>query len=313
MIRQFCTLATAAAALFASVGVAQADPLAEGPKTLAEATKGPSQVIVWEVADDDTTIYMMGTVHILDPKVTWKNADFADAWAKADTVYFEADVISPGALEGAAPLVMSLGFDASGKKLASYYDDDQQTAINSALSTFGVNLDALQTMRPWLAGIQVAQIALQSIGGSAEGGVETILGKAAQDEGKSMRFFETVSQQLEMLANGDDDAQARIFFDGIEDLINVEAYFAKLVGAWYKGDTDTLAEMIHAGISEAPEVAEALLYNRNEAWATEISSVMENEQGTFFVAVGAGHLGGEKSLQDYLAANGYQAIRFSAE
>ncbi len=304
-------LSVCAAALLSIGSAAWAlPPAGEAPQsTLMEATKGPSQVIIWKAMDEDTTVYMMGTVHILNPNIQWKNETFEGAWAEAETVYFEADILSPDAAQAAAPLIMSLGFDQQGKKLADYYSGDEQVTINEAIGGFGMSIETFQNMRPWLAGIQTAQVALQSIGGSAEGGVEMILGKRAMEEGKALRFFETVSEQLEMLASADDEAQAKVFLDGMPDLKNVEGYFADLVGAWYQGENEKLADMISAGVSAAPEVADVLLYDRNEKWAAEIAKVMADEPGTIFIAVGAGHLGGERSVQDYLAEAGISTVR----
>jgi uncharacterized protein YbaP (TraB family) len=55
-------------------------------------------------------------------------------------------------------------------------------------------------------------------------------------------------------------------------------------------------------------VAEALLYSRNANWAEWIDTRLD-EPGTVFIAVGAGHLAGAKSVQDYLAQKGITVAR----
>jgi uncharacterized protein YbaP (TraB family) len=57
-----------------------------------------------------------------------------------------------------------------------------------------------------------------------------------------------------------------------------------------------------------PAVAEALLYNRNANWAEWIDTRMDTP-GTVFIAVGAGHLAGARSVQDYLGAKGITVTR----
>ena len=48
-------------------------------------------------------------------------------------------------------------------------------------------------------------------------------------------------------------------------------------------------------------LAAALLYDRNANWAEWIEARLNSTPGTVFIAVGAGHLAGERSVQDYLA------------
>ncbi len=65
---------------------------------------------------------------------------------------------------------------------------------------------------------------------------------------------------------------------------------------------------MNESMDETPELAKILLWDRNARWADQIKSRMDRP-GTIFLAVGAGHLAGEKSLQDYLAARGLTAER----
>ena len=57
-----------------------------------------------------------------------------------------------------------------------------------------------------------------------------------------------------------------------------------------------------------PKVAEALLYNRNANWANWIKTRLD-QPGTVFIAVGAGHLAGAKSVQDLLTQKGIKVTR----
>jgi uncharacterized protein YbaP (TraB family) len=56
----------------------------------------------------------------------------------------------------------------------------------------------------------------------------------------------------------------------------------------------------------------ALLTDRNAKWAEWIEKRME-KPGVVFVGVGAGHLGGNESVQHVLARHGIKAKRVAAE
>ena len=81
-----------------------------------------------------------------------------------------------------------------------------------------------------------------------------------------------------------------------------------MVLLWGKGDPDGLAVTMNESMEATPELAKTLLFDRNARWADQIKTRMD-KPGTVFVAVGAGHLAGEKSVQDYLAERGLKARR----
>ena len=81
----------------------------------------------------------------------------------------------------------------------------------------------------------------------------------------------------------------------------------RMVDEWLEGDADGLAALLNEGLTD-PVLAEALLYARNDRWAEWIDTRMDSP-GTVFVAVGAGHLAGAKSVQDYLTARGFTVDR----
>ncbi|MGV6820798.1 MAG: TraB/GumN family protein [Parvularcula sp.] len=302
--------ATSACSKPVSGSAIAADP-AEKPATIAEATQGPSSVTVWKTGDEDTTIYLMGTIHILNPEITWKNETIENAWEAADTVFFEADVTSPDAMNAAAALITQHGLNPPGVTLSSYFTEKERTQINEMLASLNITLEMLNPLRPWLAGVQVGNLAIASIGGSPESGIEMILSAEADKAAKTKRYFETLEEQITILADGDDKDQARLLLDGMKDLKDPEAFFAELIGAWYHGDDTALDALLVDAMDDAPNVAEALLFNRNKNWANQLDAVIRNEPGTFFVAVGAAHLVGGKSVQHQLSAHGYKTERLN--
>ena len=76
-----------------------------------------------------------------------------------------------------------------------------------------------------------------------------------------------------------------------------------LVELWADGKVVELADLMDDAFASNPLLAERLLYNRNSAWAGWIEDRLDTP-GTVFVAAGALHFAGEKSVQDYLAQRG---------
>ncbi|ADM09001.1 putative secreted protein [Parvularcula bermudensis HTCC2503] len=296
--------------LSASLVALQALPsLSEPSNTLEAATAGPSSIAIFQTGDEDTTIYMMGTVHILQPGLDWETPAFQRAWGSADAVYFEADVTSPEASQAASAIVMREGILTDGRTLSSFFSSAEKASLNDALDELGLTLSVFANIRPWLASIQIAQRALMNLGGDPTAGVDMMLIERAKAEGKERRYFETLPEQLEVLIGIPDEAWADSMIEGIDELQDTEHYFAELVGLWWSGDAEALGAVMTEAWEATPILKERLLDDRNIAWAETLSQLIEEEEGVFLVAVGAGHLGGEGSLQEVLEAEGYAVER----
>ena len=281
-------------------------------ETLDQATTGPSEVAMWRTGDDDTTVYLIGTVHLLRPGVEWRTDDYERAFAEADAVFIESDSLSEEAQAKAAELLPAYAFNPPGTTLASYFTEAEVAELNEAMAPVGVTIEQLAPMRPWFASIMVAQTAMMTLGASPEAGLETMILADAQATGKPVRFLEGLEEVFGILASVDDTVQADLMLEGAEDFANLEAEFARIVAAWYDGDADTVADMMTEAYGDYPEAEEALFAARNRNWTERLASLIEEEPGTFLVAVGAGHLAGNDSLQGMLQAEGYDVDRLDA-
>ena len=74
------------------------------------------------------------------------------------------------------------------------------------------------------------------------------------------------------------------------------------------GDTDLLIELTRRGILADPELAQVLLYDRNRSWAAQIENLLSASERPL-IAVGAGHLLGERGLPALLESRGYTVSR----
>ena len=278
----------------------------EAAKTVAvEASPGPA---IWKIADEDTTIYLFGTVHLLQKNTDWMTGTIENAWQASNTVYFETDV-SPAADQAAGPLVMKYGMNPVGTTLSSYFNAEEIAKIAAYAEQYGVPMAGLDPMRPWLASLVISISALQASGADPAAGVEKILYERAIADGKDVRRFEELEQQLRFFADMDDKRAAELLLIGIDDAIENPDMFQDLVALWQKGDAEGLATMMNEGFTQAQDVFDLLLTDRNTTWVGEITKLMADEEGTFFIAVGAGHLSGPTSVTTQLGEAGITVTR----
>jgi uncharacterized protein YbaP (TraB family) len=89
----------------------------------------------------------------------------------------------------------------------------------------------------------------------------------------------------------------------IEGSDDIKALLDAMMAVWLAGDADGLARLMNEDMAGEQALMERLLWQRNRAWADWVVERLDMP-GTVFVAVGAGHLAGEKSVQADLAARG---------
>ena len=170
----------------------------------------------------------------------------------------------------------------------------------------GLPANAFDRFEPWMADLTLTVLPLVQQGYSPDAGVEKQLeGKAGA--GIQRGALETVEYQIGIFDSMAAEAQIEFLIAAAEMVEETKPMLDAMVAEWLEGDADALAAIMNEEMSD-PVVAEALLYKRNANWAEWIDARME-QPGTVFIAVGAGHLAGERSVQDLLAQRGLTSER----
>jgi len=290
-----------AAAPLALLGAAPA--LADNHTAPAAASAGTGPAL-WKVADEDTTIYLFGTVHVLPQGVEWYDATIASALEGSDMIVTEIKMDKAAEAE-LQQLSMKLGTLPAGTTLRSLLTPEQTAQYEAALAKIGAPPTAFDPLKPWLAGLTLSLVPLMQQGYDPNSGVEKVL--LAKAGAKPQGALETAEYQLGIFDGMPTEGQIAFLMESVEGMDEVKAMLDRMVAEWAEGDAEQLAAVMNEGMTD-PAVAEALLYKRNATWAEWIDARLD-EPGSVFVAVGAGHLAGEKSVQDYLAQRGIAVAR----
>ncbi len=301
-MKRVALLAFAAApfALFAaSPAFAEAQP-AEAPTATAPAN-GPA---LWKVADKDTTIYLFGTVHVLPKEIEWYDATIAKALEGSDMLVTEIPMDAASEAE-MQQLTGAKGMLPAGTTLRSLLTLEQTATYTAAMGKMGIPVESFDPVKPWLAGLTFSLLPLMQQGYDLNSGVEKVLLAKVGDKPKGA--LETAEFQLGIFDGMTQEAQVAFMMEAATGLDEVKPMLDRMVTEWSEGDADQLAEVMNEGMDD-PKVAEALLYSRNANWAEWIDNRLD-QPGTVFIAVGAGHLAGAKSVQDILSQKGIKVTR----
>jgi len=314
LIRRLRFLLTAALLCFQAPTVAHADagqrPAGAGAASASVPASGIATPALWVVRDEDTTLYIFGTSHMLPQGVEWLRGPVRQAFAQADTLVLE--MVQPENPAVLRPLIMRLGLNPQGTTLSSQLPEKLRAQITQAATQVGLPAAALEPMRPWLAATTIAVAGLQGLGLDPSHGVEHVLTSYARSSGKRITGLETAEQQFGFLASLPEEDQLALLRSSIEDLETLRTEASTLMTSWMRGDIETVGKLMNESLKESPHLAKILLTERNQRWAAWIDQRMD-EPGRVFLAVGAGHLAGRDGLIRLLERKGLKVERVATE
>ncbi|OYU03392.1 MAG: TraB/GumN family protein [Sphingomonadaceae bacterium PASS1] len=305
-------VATATCALAWAIPAAAQTTPTEAPAAIdaLDPVKVPAVTIkdvdpaLWVVKDEDTTVYLFGSVHILKPGLGWFDDGVKAAFDASDQLILE--LVEPSAAEAQA-LFGRLAMDQQGKTLRSKMNDSDRAVYETAVGKLGLPVAALDPFDPWAAAVTLTLLAMQKSGFDPNSGVEKQLTAAANAGKKPIAGLETMEFQLGVFDTLPESEQVAFLVETAKQIDDAGTSMDKMVDMWAAPDPEKLGQLMNEGLTSRT-LYDALLTKRNANWAKWISARMA-KPGVTFMAVGAGHLAGPTSVQNLLPAYGLSATR----
>ena len=274
--------------------------------TPAKPALPDAEPAMWMVKDADTTIYLFGTFHALDGKTDWFNDEVRQAFDASQDVVLE--IITPDDPAAMRPALMKHAFDRSGRTLTSKLSPAGRTALVAALKKHGMPANALDQFKPFFASLTLATLQFGKLGMGAEHGSEEVIKKAIKGTAKKLGSVETVDEQLAMLDALPEAEQIRLLELALTEIDTMGPEITAMLAAWNRGDAAAVAKMIHKSDRESPALFKLMFTDRNARWTRWVDKRLDSP-GTVFMAVGAGHLAGDRSLVAMLKREGRRVKR----
>ena len=276
----------------------------------APATATPAlpdaEPAMWMVEDADTTIYLFGTFHALDGKAEWFNDEVREAFDASQDVVLE--VITPDNPADLGPVVMKHAVDTSGKTLTSKLSPEGRTALAAALAHHGMPANALDGFKPFFASLTLTMLQFKELGMGTEQGSEAVLKKAAAASAKKLGAVETVEDQLAMFSSLSEEEQVRLLEASLKEGDKMAGEIRNMLAMWNRGDAAAVAKLIQQSDKDSPALYKAMFTDRDARWVKWIGDRLE-QPGTVFMAVGTGHLAGDRSVVGLLEKQGLKVTR----
>jgi uncharacterized protein len=277
-------------------GSASADPWSKQ----APAKDPLKKPLLWRIEKDGNTSYLLGTMHVgVDP--TTRLPDLV--WQKLDekpTFAMETN------LSGVEQLDIHR---KDGTTLRDEIGADYWQKLEHALGA--AQADQMLKLKPM---IPATLIAMRGLPRTAA--MDGVLSAHAANHNKKIVYLESLAVEAAVLEKW---MNARALKDMLDDLDGTEQRAKQMLAAYVDGDgaklmavfDDERARWIQKGRPESEFDAQMddLLYKRNASWIEPIEKL--HAEGGGFIAVGAAHTLGPKSVPELLEKKGYKVSRIT--
>ena len=274
------------------------------------ASKAPqaAQPALWQVSDADTTIYLFGTIHLLPEQFQWRTARFDQAVQNSHQLVVETivDEKDPGRMMSA---MASRAFNAPNlPPLMMRVPPEKRAALAAAVKKSGFPPQAFDRMETWAAAFILLGNQYREMNLKSAEGVEAVLRGTFKSQGKSVGELETNLQQFGFFDRLPEKAQQALLVGALDESNAADEEFAGMLKAWASGDVKAIARTFDHDLADSPDLAQALIHQRNANWSRWIEQRM-TQPGAVMIAVGAGHLAGKDSVIAMLQRHGYRVRR----
>ena len=208
---------------------------------LAASLSANAEPAMWVIRDKDSTIYLIGTVHLLRHETEWTSAKLDKALAESSELWLEVPDADDQQL--AAQLIQRYGIDLK-KPLSQKLNFIEKEELSKVAADYHIPARNLETLQPWTVAMIFAVLPIQKAGYDPNSGVDHILQNKAKEKGEKIEGFETLEEQVRFLAELPEKEQIAFLDDTFEDVAEGIEKLDKVAVAWVNGDVRTIDDLL---------------------------------------------------------------------
>jgi uncharacterized protein YbaP (TraB family) len=271
----------------------------------AQVNKKPlEKSLLWEISGNGLTkpSYLYGTIHMICKDDASLGDSLIAAIQRSDRVYFEVDM--DNLMEMLSALKdFKMRNDTTLADLLSKEDYEKVKVFME--SKGGLLLfSQLEKYKPMLASSLLME---SGVGCDEPVAMEQLILDEAKKNKKRVDGLETMSYQASIFDSIPYKLQAEQLLKYVNDSgskSEADKQFEEMIEAYKAQDIEKLGEYVKEDDGGLSNYEDILIYNRNRNWVEKLKKLMPEKSLT--VAVGAGHLAGEKGVIKLLRKEGYR-------
>ena len=262
-----------------------------------------NKTLLWKISGNglEKPSYLFGTIHMLCADDAVLSSNMKKAISSCDEVYFEVDMDNLFEMIGAISKMKMTGDTTlqdllskeDYKKVKNYFE------TKSSLLPFSM----LETFKPILAASTLEEGSLPCENTAM---MEQVIMEEAKKNKKKIQGMETMAYQAGLLDSIPYKLQAQqlvSYIDGVSTGDKEDKQMKEMFDAYKKQDLKKLEDLMVETDAGMAGFTDLLLYHRNQNWVKKLKSLMLEK--SLVIAVGAGHLPGEKGVINLLRKEGY--------
>ncbi|WP_276880345.1 TraB/GumN family protein [Bacteroides heparinolyticus] len=268
--------------------------------------------LLWKISGNglEKPSYVFGTYHLSPLGIKDSIAALPQAVNETTQVYGEvvmSEMMSPAFMQSMQQQMMM----PKDSTLQSLFTPEQYEEVGKVIKeNMMVDIAMLAQLKPAAITQQLAVILYMrhTPGFNPQEQLDNYFQQQAQQQGKKVGGLETVQSQIDILFNSQTlKRQAELLHCMAHDIDRTVGQVKRVIAAYEKQDLNVVLQLLAERHGDAcdplPGEMEALIDNRNKAWAEKMPAIM-SEAPTLFV-VGAGHLPGDNGLLNLLQQQSY--------
>lgn len=295
--------------------------------------------LMWQVKKGDTTLILLGSVHMANHGIYPFDPSMVAAYDKADALYVEANILNPTA--GYDQFLNAAKF-AEGTQLKDKIDKALYAKLQEVCKLYQIPEANLTSFKPWMVALSLSNVvttATDSLTGANKNaalGIDVyFLARTLLDK-KPVVELEGLAFQGQLFDSLSDDFEAKYLSSVLDQLLalaskdvnnkdvqaikaqaqKTQEQFKAWLTLWKQGDKAGFKSASAEAFSTSSEsidneLTALLLGKRDQAMAEKLAALLEKgEKKTYFVVVGAAHLITDKMVVDILKSKGYTVEEF---
>jgi uncharacterized protein YbaP (TraB family) len=260
--------------------------------------------LLWKISGNglEKASYLFGTIHMICATDAVLSNNLKKAIRNSDEVYFEIDMDNLFEMVGAMNKMKMLG-DTTLKDLLTpeeYEKVKKYFESRESLLPFSM----LETFEPILAASTLEQSGMPC---DETAMMEQVIMQEAKANDKKIKGLETMSFQAGVLDSIPYKLQAQQLVAYIDSSGSNDAsqkLLEAMFDAYRTQDLKKLEELTVESDAAMSAFTDIMLYHRNQNWVQKLKTILPEK--SLLIAVGAGHLPGEKGVINLLRKEGYK-------
>lgn len=254
----------------------------------------------WKVSDEDSCVYLLGSIHIADSSMYPLARAILNAYGEADYLAVEANVANE---QEVALHMMEKALYKDDSTLYKNVPKEVYDRFVEVIEPYGIKPEVYNKFKPWYAALLVQNLLYAETSLSGEIGIDMVLLQKAIGE-KEVLEIEGAKFQLDLFDSFSTELQVEFLASSLSpdketqkesvDMIN------EMINCWKLGDTAKLEKLLtseQSGSDTEKEFNEKLFTSRNNNMAEKVKVYLADpEKKTYLVVVGAGHMVGETGI-----------------